>query len=62
MWSKREGQTIEWNFKQKENLNIPKNTNIVTNNENTIALAHTHKLSYKVNIELTIVRTTDTNL
>ena len=32
------------------------------NNENTLAPAHTHKLSHKVNIELTIVRTTDTNL
>ena len=33
---------------------------IVTNNENTLALAHTHKLSHQVNIDLTNVRTTDT--
>ena len=33
---------------------------IVTNNENTLSLVYTYKLSHKVNIELTIIRTTET--
>ena len=45
-----------FNIKKKNKKNPHK---IVTNNENT--LAHTHKLSHQVNIDLTNIRTTDTN-
>ena len=45
-----------FNIKKK---NKQKTHKIVTNNENT--LAHTHKLSHQVNIDLTNIRTTDTN-
>ena len=46
-------------FNIKKKTKIKNNHKIVTINENT--LAHTHKLSHQVNIDLTNIRTTDTN-
>ena len=47
----RERQTADRHFKEKENFIMQKKnpTNIYcNNNENTLALANTHKLSHKI--------------